>query len=57
MFITRRAISATRNLAQNLAIYVSYNFTRVSAARVAALRFDSSSATRVKALHLDFSFT
>ena len=49
MLVARSAVSATRDLAQN------FNAARVSAVRVAALRFDSSPAARVAAFRFDFS--
>ena len=49
MFITRRAVSATRDLAQN------FNAARVFATRVAILHFDSSLAARVTTFRFDSS--
>ena len=50
MFITRRIISNTRS-AVSVTRYLVQNFT----ARVAALRFDSSSAARAATFRSNFS--
>ena len=44
MSVARRAVSATRDSAQDSAARVSSGSARVSSARVAAFRFDPSSA-------------